>query len=66
MDLASAELARRAFERSNLKGTFRLRSGIISAEYVDKYRFKSDPHLLRAIAVALSKLIPPGADALAG
>ncbi len=60
------ELARAIHARSHLTGTFTLRSGAVSHEYFDKYRFESDPALLRAIAEALAPLVPAGADALAG
>ena len=59
-------LARRINAVSHIKGRFRLRSGGVSDEYFDKYLFESDPSLLRAIAQALSELIPSGVDALAG
>jgi orotate phosphoribosyltransferase len=59
-------LARRIFEASNIKGQFRLRSGAISDEYFDKYLFESNPDLLREIAEAMSALVPPGVDVLAG
>jgi orotate phosphoribosyltransferase len=61
-----AELARRIHEAAHLTGTFTLRSGIVSNEYFDKYRFEADPPLLREIATALVPLIPPDTDALAG
>ena len=60
------DLARQVFETSNIKGQFRLRSGMVSDVYFDKYLFESDPILLREIAQAMSELIPPGVDALAG
>ena len=60
------ELARAIHARSHLTGTFTLRSGAVSHEYFDKYRFESDPELLRAIAEALAPLVPAGTDALAG
>jgi len=60
------DLAARIFSISNLKGEFRLRSGVTSNEYFDKYLFESDPQLLKEIALALQPLIPPGIDALAG
>jgi orotate phosphoribosyltransferase len=60
------ELARRIYEISHLTGEFTLRSGAKSHEYFDKYRFESDPALLRAIADALAPLVPGGTDALAG
>jgi orotate phosphoribosyltransferase len=60
------ELARRIYAASHIKGQFRLRSGAVSDEYFDKYRFESDPVLLREIAHAMRTLIPPGVEALAG
>jgi orotate phosphoribosyltransferase len=60
------DLARRIDLVSRLHGRFRLRSGAVSDEYFDKYRFESDPRLLAAIADELAGLIPPGIDALAG
>jgi orotate phosphoribosyltransferase len=59
-------LSRRIFERAHLTGEFRLRSGQLSSEYFDKYRFESDPVLLREIAAALVAALPIGVDALAG
>jgi orotate phosphoribosyltransferase len=60
------ELARAIFDRTHLTGEFRLRSGTISNEYFDKYRFESDPEMLRAIADALVPLLPADVDGLAG
>jgi orotate phosphoribosyltransferase len=60
------ELAARIHAAAHLTGTFTLRSGVVSNEYFDKYRFESDPALLRAIAEAMAALVPPGIDALAG
>jgi orotate phosphoribosyltransferase len=60
------DLGRRVHEASHLTGTFVLRSGATSNEYFDKYRFESDPRLLREIAEAMAGLLPPGAEALAG
>ncbi len=61
-----SELGRRIYESSRLVGEFRLRSGAIASEYFDKYRFESDPDLLRAISEALEPLVPRDADGLAG
>jgi orotate phosphoribosyltransferase len=61
-----AELARRVYDVSHLTGTFTLRSGAVSNEYFDKYRFESDPALLRALAEAMAPLVPAGTDGLAG
>lgn len=45
---------------------FQLRSGRTASEYFDKYRFESDPILLRAIAELAADQIPPGTEVLAG
>ena len=61
------ELARSIRQSSYLTGSFRLRSGQTSSFYWDKYRFESQPELLRAIASELSRLLPSGGfDRLAG
>ncbi len=60
------ELARRIHDASHIKGRFRLRSGVESDEYFDKYLFETDPKLLWEIAQALSQFIPKDVDALAG
>ncbi len=54
------------YDRAHLTGNFTLRSGRVSTEYFDKYRFESDPGLLRRIAEALAPLVPSDTDALAG
>lgn len=61
-----ATLARRIFDAAHLTGEFTLRSGAVSHEYFDKYRFESDPRLLRNIAEVMAALVPSGVDALAG
>ena len=60
------DLARRVYRAAHLTGTFVLRSGATSDEYFDKYRFESDPRLLRQVAEAMAGLLPEGADGLAG
>jgi len=62
----AAELARRIYGRSHLTGEFTLRSGAVSHEYFDKYRFESDPGLLRDVAEAVVSRLPDRIDALAG
>ena len=59
-------LAAAVFDRSHLTGSFLLRSGQVSNEYFDKYRFEADPQLLRALAEALAELVPEGTEVLAG
>jgi orotate phosphoribosyltransferase len=66
MDLSRKELAKKILEVSHLKGEFKLRSGKVSNEYFDKYRFESQPLILSNIATQMLKLIPHGIEALAG
>jgi orotate phosphoribosyltransferase len=61
-----ASLAERIRAASYLTGEFKLRSGLTSSFYWDKYRFESDPVLLRAVVAELQKLLPPSFDRLAG
>jgi orotate phosphoribosyltransferase len=51
---------------SRLAGKFKLRSGQISEEYFDKYRFESDPKLLRRVALRMLPFVPVRAEVLAG
>jgi orotate phosphoribosyltransferase len=63
------ELAARVAERALLHGDFVLRSGKRSSVYLDKYRFETDPALLRPIGEALAELVAvslPAPDRLAG
>lgn len=60
------ELAKSIFNVSHITGEFKLRSGITSNEYFDKYQFESRPQLLIHIGESLSKLIPIGTEVLAG
>jgi orotate phosphoribosyltransferase len=62
----TSSLADRVARTARLTGEFRLRSGVMSSEYFDKYRFEADPVLLRDLAAQVAELVPPGADALAG
>jgi orotate phosphoribosyltransferase len=59
-------LAARVVAASYLTGTFVLRSGRTADHYFDKYRFESDPVLLRKIVEALVPLVPAGTEGLAG
>jgi orotate phosphoribosyltransferase len=61
-----ARLASRIDTVSRLQGTFRLRSGVMSKEYFDKYRFESDPELLMEIAEGLAAQVPDNIEILAG
>lgn len=60
------ELARAITERCRLTGSFLLRSGATSDVYFDKYRFESDPLLLKAVAEQLAPRVGADIEALAG
>lgn len=60
------QLAKEVYKISYLRGEFKLRSGQVSNEYFDKYRFESQPLLLAAIANEMKSLIPAGTEILAG
>lgn len=64
--MTKAELARRIYEVAHLRGNFTLRSGQVSHEYFDKYRFEAQPHLLRSIAEHMADMLPGGVEWLAG
>ena len=63
---AMADLAARVYAAAHLEGEFTLRSGAVSNEYFDKYRFEADPVLLRDIAEAMAPLLPASAELLGG
>lgn len=58
-------LAKKIYDISHLTGEFKLRSGQISQEYFDKYRFEARPEVLKEIAEHMKDLIPQGTQALA-
>lgn len=64
--LSRKDLSRKIYEISHLKGQFKLRSGQVSQEYFDKYRFESQPELLAEIAKQMAPMIPAGTEILAG
>jgi len=51
---------------ARLTGSFKLRSGQVSPEYFDKYRFEAQPALLRRVAAEMLTLLPPRTEVLAG
>lgn len=63
--MTHAELAKSIDQICHLKGDFLLRSGTRSHEYFDKYRFESQPHLLKEIAEQMKTLIPKDTEILA-
>jgi orotate phosphoribosyltransferase len=63
------ELGRLLVERALLEGDFVLRSGKRSTWYLDKYRFETEPQLLRALGERLADAVrehEPDAIRLAG
>jgi orotate phosphoribosyltransferase len=59
------DLAERLIAASELHGDFVLSSGKRSSVYFDKFRFLTDPALLRETAVAVAALLPRGITHLA-
>jgi orotate phosphoribosyltransferase len=59
------ELRKRVRDAALLHGRFTLRSGRVSSYYLDKYRFETDPVLLRALGERLGARAA-GADRIAG
>jgi orotate phosphoribosyltransferase len=53
------DLVRRMVAASELHGDFVLSSGQRSSVYFDKFRFLTDPELLRDVAKAAAALLPP-------
>jgi orotate phosphoribosyltransferase len=62
---AMSDLAERLLAASELRGDFVLSSGKRSNVYFDKFRFLTDPPLLRELAAAVAALIPGGITHLA-
>ena len=58
------DLVRRMVAASELHGDFVLSSGARSSVYFDKFRFLTDPSLLRDVAKAVAGLLPDGVTAL--
>jgi orotate phosphoribosyltransferase len=64
-DHRNDDLVRRLVTASELHGDFVLSSGRHSSVYFDKFRFLTQPSLLRELAHEVAGLIPPGTDHLA-
>ena len=63
---ADPELAIDLQTAAHLTGRFVLRSGAVSGVYFDKFRFESDPGLLRRVARRMVALLSPDIEVLAG
>ena len=60
------EIARRIAETAVLHGNFTLRSGRTSNYYIDKYRFSTQPDILRALGELFTAALPAPTTLLAG
>jgi orotate phosphoribosyltransferase len=60
------ELGKQIYDAAHITGEFLLRSGQISNEYFDKYKFESIPELLDEIGTHMKELIPEESEILAG
>ncbi len=64
--MTDAELIRRIAETAVLRGEFTLRSGRKSSYYLDKYRFETQPDILRALGERFARHVDGSIDRLAG
>lgn len=60
------ELAKRITDTALLRGEFTLRSGRTSNYYLDKYRFETQPDVLRALGELFAKRVSPDVARIAG
>ena len=60
--MTDAELAQRIRERAYLEGDFVLRSGRRSRYYLDKYRFETDPELLRELGERIAAFVDTSSE----
>ncbi len=60
------QLGKDIVKAAYLEGDFLLSSGQRSKYYLDKYRFSTQPKLLKPIAVGLAALLPANLEILAG
>jgi orotate phosphoribosyltransferase len=58
--MTKQELCKNIYDVAHITGEFKLRSGVTSHEYFDKYQFESRPNLLKNIAKYIIKDIMPG------
>jgi orotate phosphoribosyltransferase len=67
--VSHSELGTRLVERALLEGDFVLRSGRRSTWYLDKYRFETEPELLRTLGERIAEVVcecEPDVNRLAG
>ena len=66
LSMTHDEIAQRIAELSVLHGNFTLRSGRTSTWYIDKYRFSTDPDILKSLGNLFVSKLPEGTQRLAG
>ncbi|WP_428940424.1 orotate phosphoribosyltransferase [Fontivita pretiosa] len=64
--MTKEQLARRIAEVALLRGEFTLRSGRKSNYYLDKYRFETQPDILRTLGDLLAERVRASVDRIAG
>ncbi|MGE5609578.1 MAG: orotate phosphoribosyltransferase [Bacillota bacterium] len=64
--MTRVELAKRIAEVALLHGEFTLRSGRKSNYYLDKYRFETQPDVLKELGKLFAERVGPGVDRIAG
>src|SRR5215217_8059697 len=64
--MTKEQLAKRISDLALLRGEFTLRSGRKSNYYLDKYRFETDPEVLRELGTMLATHVTADIDRLAG
>ena len=64
--MTKQQLARKIYDVAYLTGDFKLRSGLQSHEYFDKYMYEAEPEILAEIAKHMSELVPEAVELLAG
>jgi orotate phosphoribosyltransferase len=64
--MTRTELAKRIADVSLLRGEFTLRSGRKSNYYLDKYRFETQPDVLRELGELFATHLKPGVSRIAG
>ena len=64
--MTRTDLAKRIADVSLLRGEFTLRSGRKSNYYLDKYRFETQPDVLRELGKLFAEHIKPGVQRIAG
>ena len=66
MQADTNDLAAAVAEAAVLRGSFRLRSGVMADYYIDKYQFGTRPALLRRVAEAIVRELPEDTECVAG